>query len=303
MNRRRFLKSTGLTLAALAFLDAVSEAKALGLLDDDFKIKMLNENTGIFIAQGGTILFQLGKSGPVIVDDQFPPYAKMLIKELSKKTSLPYQLLINTHHHADHTAGNIAFKDIVPHILAHQNSKLNQENSSIAKGNQNEQLLPDRTYEKVWCEKIGNEKICLKYFGPAHTNGDSVVFFQSSNIVHVGDLVFNKMHPFIDKPYGASIKNWQLVLENILKSTNKKTKIICGHAAEGSDVIITREEVRNFKNYLSTLYNFVENEVTQHKTREEIIANKVLPGFENWNNKFIENCLDSAYTEVTENYK
>ncbi|MBS1762964.1 MAG: MBL fold metallo-hydrolase [Bacteroidetes bacterium] len=303
MNRRRFLKSTGLTLAALAFLDAVSEAKALGLLDDDFKIKMLNENTGIFIAQGGTILFQLGKSGPVIVDDQFPPYAKMLIKELSKKTSLPYQLLINTHHHADHTAGNIAFKDIVPHILAHQNSKLNQENSSIAKGNQNEQLLPDRTYEKVWCEKIGNEKICLKYFGPAHTNGDSVVFFQSSNIVHVGDLVFNKMHPFIDKPYGASIKNWQLVLDNILKSTNKKTKIICGHAAEGSDVIITREEVRNFKNYLSTLYNFVENEVTQHKTREEIIANKVLPGFENWNNKFIENCLDSAYTEVTENYK
>lgn len=303
MNRRRFLKSTGLTLAALAFLDAVSEAKALGLLDDDFKIKMLNENTGIFIAQGGTILFQLGKSGPVIVDDQFPPYAKMLIKELSKKTSLPYQLLINTHHHADHTAGNIAFKDIVPHILAHQNSKLNQENSSIAKGNQNEQLLPDRTYEKVWCEKIGNEKICLKYFGPAHTNGDSVVFFQSSNIVHVGDLVFNKMHPFIDKPYGASIKNWQLVLDNILKSTNKKTKIICGHAAEGSDVIITREDVRNFKNYLSTLYNFVENEVTQHKTREEIIANKVLPGFENWNNKFIENCLDSAYTEVTENYK
>lgn len=303
MNRRRFLKSTGLTLAALAFLDAVSEAKALGLLDDDFKIKMLNENTGIFIAQGGTILFQLGKSGPVIVDDQFPPYAKMLIKELSKKTSLPYQLLINTHHHADHTAGNIAFKDIVPHILAHQNSKLNQKNSSIAKGNQNEQLLPDRTYEKVWCEKIGNEKICLKYFGPAHTNGDSVVLFQSSNIVHVGDLVFNKMHPFIDKPYGASIKNWQLVLENILKSTNKKTKIICGHAAEGSDVIITREEVRNFKNYLSTLYNFVENEVTQHKTREEIIANKVLPGFENWNNKFIENCLDSAYTEVTENYK
>lgn len=303
MNRRRFLKSTGLTLAALAFLDAVSEAKALGILDDDFKIKMLNENTGIFIAQGGTILFQLGKSGPVIVDDQFPPYAKMLIKELSKKTSLPYQLLINTHHHADHTAGNIAFKDIVPHILAHQNSKLNQENSSIAKGNQNEQLLPDRTYEKVWCEKIGNEKICLKYFGPAHTNGDSVVFFQSSNIVHVGDLVFNKMHPFIDKPYGASIKNWQLVLDNILKSTNKKTKIICGHAAEGSDVIITREEVRNFKNYLSTLYNFVENEVTQHKTREEIIANKVLPGFENWNNKFIENCLDSAYTEITENYK
>ena len=303
MNRRRFLKSTGLTLAALAFLDAVSEAKALGLLDDDFKIKMLNENTGIFIAQGGTILFQLGKTGPVIVDDQFPPYAKMLIKELSKKTSLPYQLLINTHHHADHTAGNIAFKDIVPHILAHQNSKLNQENSSIAKGNQNEQLLPDRTYEKVWCEKIGNEKICLKYFGPAHTNGDSVVFFQSSNIVHVGDLVFNKMHPFIDKPYGASIKNWLLVLDNILKSTNKKTKIICGHAAEGSDVIITREEVRNFKNYLSTLYNFVENEVTQHKTREEIIANKVLPGFENWNNKFIENCLDSAYTEVTENYK
>ncbi len=303
MNRRRFLKSTGLTLAALAFLDAVSEAKALGLLDDDFKIKMLNENTGIFIAQGGTILFQLGKSGPVIVDDQFPPYAKMLIKELSKKTSLPYQLLINTHHHADHTAGNIAFKDIVPHILAHQNSKLNQENSSIAKGNQNEQLLPDRTYEKVWCEKIGNEKICLKYFGPAHTNGDSVVFFQSSNIVHVGDLVFNKMHPFIDKPYGASIKNWQLVLDSILKSTNKKTKIICGHAAEGSDVIITREEIRNFKNYLSTLYNFVENEVTQHKTREEIIANKVLPGFENWNNKFIENCLDSAYTEITENYK
>lgn len=300
MERRSFLRNTGLTLAALTFFSSKNWAT---MLSDEFKIKMLNKNTGIFLEKGGTILFQLGSDGPVIVDAQFPDSAAHLIKNIKEKTNTPFKLLINTHHHADHTSGNIDFKDLVPTVLAHENSLKNQRNVSIVQKNEDKQLLPNLTYKEDWSQKIGNEKINLKYFGPAHTNGDSVVYFKSSNIVHVGDLVFNRMHLYIDKPYGANISNWTSVLDNILKTTDKNTTIICGHAAEGYEVIITKDDIIAFRNYLSSLLTLVKGAIEDRKTREEILSFTEIPGSPSWKSGDIKRGLDAAYTELTESYK
>ena len=114
MLRRSFLQNTALTFGALT----LSQQKIFSsFFQQAWKITMLTDDIGIFTERGGTIVFLLSKKGIVVVDSQFPDTSKHLIDELKKKSEKPFSLLINTHHHGDHTAGNIAFKELVPHVL------------------------------------------------------------------------------------------------------------------------------------------------------------------------------------------
>ena len=108
MQRRSFLRNTSFSAALLAL--SPKELLANFLQQPTFKITMLRNDVGIFTERGGTIAFHLSKKGIVVVDSQFAEPAKHVIDELKKKSEKPFSLLINTHHHADHTSGNIAFK-------------------------------------------------------------------------------------------------------------------------------------------------------------------------------------------------
>lgn len=269
------------------------------LADPAWKITMLTDDIGIFTEKGGTILFYLSADGIVVVDSQFPDTAPHLIDELKKKSDKPFRLLINTHHHGDHSSGNVAFKGLVQHVLAHENSKANQERVAKEKKNEDQQLYPDQTYGTTWCEPIGKEEICLHYFGAGHTNGDSFVQFKKANIVHVGDLMFNRRHPFIDKTAGASISNWIVALEKATKTFSKKTRYVCGHAAEGYDVIVKADDLKLFGDYLGMLLQFVEGEIKSGKSKDEIIKATSIPGVTEWKGDGIERPLTAAYIELT----
>ena len=297
MHRRNFIRNSSIVLASLALFSNKSLAQLLA--DPSWKITMLTDDIGIFTEKGGTILFMLSKEGIVVVDSQFPDTAPHLIDELKKNAELPFSLLINTHHHGDHSSGNIAFKGLVTHVLAHANSKANQERVAKEKKNEDQQLYPDQTYTDTWCEKIGKEEICLQYFGAAHTNGDSLVQFKNSNIVHVGDLVFNRRHPYVDKSSGASISNWIILLDKAYNTFDSKTKFVCGHAADGYDVIVTREDLKQFGNYLGKVLDFTASEIKAGKTKEDIIKATEIPGATDWRGAGIERPLGAAYDELT----
>lgn len=297
MQRRSFLRNTGLTLASLALLNKDSLAAFLN--DPAWKIKMLTDDIGIFTEKGGTIAFYLSKEGPVVIDTQFPDSAQHLIDELKRKTENPFRLLINTHHHGDHTAGNIAFKDLVPHVLAHANSKANQERVAKEQKKEDKQLYPDQTYTDTWSEKIGKEKICLYYYGAGHTNGDSLVHFTKADIVHMGDLVFNRRHPYIDKTAGADIGNWIKLLDKATTTFNKKTQYICGHAGEGYDIQLKADDLKAFGDYLGNVLKFTEAEIKAGKTKEEILKATEIPGSSEWKGAGIERPLGAAYIELT----
>jgi len=297
MQRRNFLRNTSLTLASLAFLS--NKTLAQFLADPAWKIKMLNDTMGVFTEKGGTILFMIGKQGLVVVDSQFPEQSQHLIDELKKRSRLPFQLLINTHHHGDHTAGNISFKGLVPHVLAHENSKSNQEKVAKEKKIEDQQLYPDKTYATTLCQPVGKEKICMHYFGAAHTNGDSFVHFKKANIVHVGDLVFNRRHPFVDRPAGANIASWIKVLDKADKTFNDKTTFVCGHAGDGYDIVITKADIRAFSNYLSKVLLFTSEQIKAGKTKEEIVKATEIPGAPEWKGDGIERPLTAAYEELT----
>jgi glyoxylase-like metal-dependent hydrolase (beta-lactamase superfamily II) len=297
MQRRQFLQSTAITAGLLSL--SPKDLLATLFQQPAFKITMLSKDIGIFTERGGTIAFMLSKTGIVVVDAQFPEQSQHLIDELKKKSQQPFKLLINTHHHGDHTAGNISFKGMVAHVLAHANSKTNQENAAKQQKTEDKQLYPDQTYTDVWCEKVDKEKVCLYYFGAGHTNGDSFVHFQDDNIVHTGDLVFNRRHPFVDRTAGANIKSWIEVLDKAVKKFNKKTTFVFGHAGEGYNVTGTADDLKLFGEYLGNVLKFTEDGIKAGKTKEEIIKATEIPGSPQWKGDGIGRPLGAAYDELT----
>ena len=298
MQRRSFLRNTGLTLASLALLN--KEALASFLTDPAWKIKMLSDDFGIFNEKGGTIGFLLTKKGIVVVDAQFPDTAGHLIDELKKKNTKPFRYLINTHHHGDHTAGNIAFKGLAEHVIAHENSKANQLRvAGEQKMAADKFHAPDMTFgNEGWNTKVGKEKIMAHYFGAGHTNGDSMIHFQHANIVHMGDLVFNRRHPYIDKTAGANIANWIILLDKAIATFDTKTQFICGHVGAGYEVVAKADDLKAFGDYLGNVLKFTESEIRAGKTKEEILKATEIPGSPEWKGDGIERPLGAAYAEL-----
>ena len=297
MKRKQFIQASSLTLGALAFANTKSLA---WFFDDPWKIKMLRNDIGIFTEKGGTIGFMLSKKGIVVVDAEFPEQAQHLIAELKKRSEKPFKLLINTHHHGDHTSGNIAFKDVVPHVLAHANSKINQQNVAVKNKTEDKQLYPDKTFTDTWSDKVAKEKISLYYFGAAHTNGDAIIHFEHANIAHMGDLVFNRRYAFIDRSAGANIKSWLAVLDKTLAKFDNDTLFIFGHAFDPEKVTGNKEDLKAMQHYLSKLLEFVEGEIRSGKSKEEILKAKSIPGVTEWQGDGIERGLTAAYEELTE---
>src|SRR5580698_6317856 len=141
MERRHFLRTTALTAAGIAVLGKRSFAAVLA--DPAYQFKPLRNNVGMFAEQGGTIVWMINKEGIVVVDAEFPDQATHLIGLLKKQSDLPFEWLINTHHHGDHTSGNISFKGIVKNVAAHANSLTNQKNVAVAQKKEDVQLYPD----------------------------------------------------------------------------------------------------------------------------------------------------------------
>ena len=296
MQRRSFLRTSGLVIGS-GFV--FQQQLMAGLFQQPaYKIQMLRDDLGIFTERGGTIAFLLTKDGIVVVDSQFPEQSQHLIDELKKKSDKPFRLLINTHHHGDHTSGNISFKGLTQHVLAHSNSKLNQENVAKQQKTEDKQLYPDQIFGTVWSEKIGKEKITLYYYGPGHTNGDSLVHFEHNNVVHMGDLMFNRRYPFIDRTAGANIKNWISILETANKKFSKKTTFIFGHAHETASVTGGKEDLMLMKDFFEKLLTFTQAEIKAGKSKDDFLKNTAIPGVTEWKGDGIQRPLGAAYDEV-----
>lgn len=266
--------------------------------EQGWKMTNLRGNVGIFTERGGTIGWMISPDGIVVIDAQFREQAEHLIGEIRTRSLLKVDILFNTHHHGDHTSGNVAFKLLAGHIVAHENSKKNQEAAVQRRGNSMEQVYPDLTFANTFQRKIGNETIRAYYFGPAHTDGDIIIHFEKDNVVHVGDLVFNRRFPFIDKAAGASIENWISVLEKIRNQFDNDAIFIFGHAHEAYPVTGNKEDLKAMENYLSSLLNYMTREVNAGKSLDNLLKTKSIPGAEEWTGNGIERSINAAWEEL-----
>ena len=295
MNRRSFVRNAGFSFGALPLLG--SNWVIQFIQENPYKMKMLRNGVGIFTEKGGTIAYYISKKNIAVVDAEFPEQSKHLIDALQKDPGLPFEILINTHHHGDHTSGNISYKGIVPHVAAHTNSLLNQQRVAREKNTESEQLYPDITYGDTWEYNKMKENIKTYYYGPAHTNGDSIIFFPHANIAHVGDLVFNRRWAFVDRSSGASIKNWIVVLDKIQQEFDNDTLFVFGHAYDPEKVTGNKADIKAMQDYLKNLLAFVNSQIKAGKTKEEILKATAIPGVTEWQGDGISRGLEAAYEE------
>ena len=307
-DRRQFLQNSALGLAGLylsgtAFSSCSPKTsyKTLSAIPVDaaYQMKHLRGRVGYFTEKGGTIAWMIDGKNAAVVDTQFPEQIDHLLAEAIKMTDDRFDAVFNTHHHADHTSGNIRFKDKASKVIAHINSQSNQKMAAEQKGKLQEVLLPDTTFSDQYSIKIGAENISCQYFGAAHTNGDAIIHFEDSNVAHIGDLVFNRRFPYIDKGAGASIRGWISVHDALLRYLANDTLVICGHAGQGYDVVIGKDDIRAFQHYLSQLLIFAEKNIAKGVTLDELKKNTtVIPGAEQWQGDGIARSLDAAYMEL-----
>ncbi|MGC4038770.1 MAG: MBL fold metallo-hydrolase [Chitinophagaceae bacterium] len=297
MLRRDFLRTSAFSIGALSL---AQQSILKTFIDDPWKIKMLTDDFGVFTEKGGTILFYFSKEGIVVVDSEFPEQSQHLITELKKRNDKPFHLLVNTHHHMDHTSGNISFKGLTDRVLAHENSKKNQERVAKEQKNEDQQLYPNNTFGQVWQERVGKEKMTLHYFGPAHTDGDALIHFEHADIVHMGDLINNRRYPYIDQTAGASIKGWIDVLDKTIKKFSNKTTFVFGHASDGFEVYGKKDDIRAMKDYFEKLVAFTQQEIKAGKTQEEFLKNTSIPGVTEWVGQGIERSLSAAWVEFSQ---
>lgn len=297
MQRRIFLQGTGLSLGLLAF--SSNRALANIFIQQAYKFTLLRNDVGIFTEQGGTIAWLSNKSGMAVVDTQFVDPATHLIAELKKISSKPLDYLINTHHHGDHTGGNIAFKGMAEKVVGHANCFTNHQKTAAAQKSEDKQLFADTVFQEHWKAKVGSEHIQAHYFGAGHTNGDIIVHFEDANIAHMGDLMFNKRFPFIDRPGGANIQSWINVLDKTVSKFDKDTLFIFGHSADPTKVTGGKEELKAMQNYLEKLLLFVKNEMKAGKSKEDILKAQSIPGAEDFQGQGIQRSLTAAFEELS----
>ena len=282
--RRQFLETSSLA-ASFGLTVRGALAQAPPAVTGTFT--PLRRNTGYFAGRGGTIGWLIAPDGLVVVDTQFPDTAQQCLDGIKTRSARPIDLLVNTHHHGDHTGGNAVFKPHVGGILAHANVPGLQQKAAAAPPPAGQPPPPaptvaDKTYEKEWEQTIGDETLRLKYYGPAHTGGDSVVTFVTANVVHMGDLMFNKRHPFIDRPSGASIGNWVSVLESTVKDHEKDTIYIFGHAKDALPVTGDQDYLLEMRNYLTAVLDITRKAIADGKSRDETVKLGPLPKFEDY---------------------
>ena len=276
------------------------------------KFTPIRRNVGYYMGRGGTIGYLIDKGAVVVVDSQFPDSAKACLDGLQERSkNHGVDLLINSHHHGDHTGGNIAFKGVAKRILAHERAVELQKQVAAQPGRAGappppEPVFADRTFTDTWREQLGDEWIAGKFYGRAHTSGDITVTFERANVVHMGDLMFNRRHPVVDRPAGALMKNHIVVLETIAKDHNNDTTYIFGHAGNRPapetgmyPVIGGRAELMYFRDYLTALLAYVQEQIKAGKPRDEVAAIRTpLPKFETHGN-LTAAILGAAYDELS----
>ena len=297
MNRRQFVQRTALGIGAASVVNHPLFARLLA--DEPYKMKTVRDGVGVFTEKGGTIAYLPTKEGWVVVDAQFPAQAQHLVDALKKTRDQPFHLLLNTHHHGDHSAGNIAFKGLVGHVVAHENSLKNQRTVAEKAKTEDQQLYPDVTFTAGWKQKVGAERLRAYHFGPGHTNGDVVVHFEHANVAHMGDLVFNRRYPFVDRGAGANVQSWIAGLDKTLKTFDNNTIFVFGHAFDPEKITGTKEDIKAFQDYLEKLLVFVGREIKAGKSKEEVIKATAVPGVTEWQGDGIARSLQAAYEELS----
>ena len=232
--------------------------------------------------RGGNVGVCAGPDGVWIIDTQFADMAPKLqaaVRELSKE---PLRFVINTHWHGDHTGGNESFGALAP-LVAHARVRGRMAQGRAGQAPAPAGALPSVTFEDGLRMYANGEDIEVRHVGPAHTDGDSIVWFHTSNAVHLGDLFFNGRFPFVDLDSGGSVRGLTAAVADLLALLPEDVRIVPGHGP-----LAGKAELREYHAMLVDCQALVAAAHAQKKDAATMKQEKLLARYARWNWEFID---------------
>lgn len=254
---------------------------------DDVKIKTTKVAGNIYMLEGsgGNIGVSAGPDGILIIDDQFAPLAKQIRTALKGIQMGELKFVLNTHFHGDHTGGNVEFGPEAP-IIAHDNVRARLSSEQTVLGRVNPPLpkegLPVITFDKSLSIHFNGEEIKVIHYPHSHTDGDSVIFFTKSNVVHMGDLFFAGRFPFVDVGSGGNVLGLTNSIAALIDQVPADAKIIPGHGPLSS-----HEDLKQYHGMLMGTTAVVQDKLATGKTLEQIKAEGLPDEWKAWGSGFI----------------
>jgi glyoxylase-like metal-dependent hydrolase (beta-lactamase superfamily II) len=247
-------------LSTLTLLSFSLIACAQGRFDGvEITVEPIRDNVYMLTGAGGNIGISTGEDGVFMIDDQFAPLSEKIKKAIQTVSDQPIKFLVNTHFHGDHTGGNTNFANTGAMIVAHDNVRKRLSENKDATG------LPVITFSEDATFYMNGNDIFITHVHHAHTDGDALVYFAQSNILHTGDTFFNGRFPFIDINRGGSIDGDIAAAKKGLMLINDATKIIPGHGK-----LATKADYQKYYNMLVEIRKNVKQAMDQGKTEAEI---------------------------------
>ena len=274
----------------------------------NIRVQKVRDSIFMLTGKGGNIGLCIGTDGTFLIDNQFAESTSNILNAVSNLTMNPVQFLVNTHHHGDHTGGNKNMREAGVTVFAHTNvrkrlfaeheakqlkeieANLEKKLQKAKEDGQNpteqelererfvkeqalssidEKMLPMITFEDDLTFNYNDQEIMVFHVHNAHTDGDVLVYFTQSNVLHTGDAFVKDRYPFIDAANGGSFEGYIEGLEKILMLIDDETLIIPGHGS-----IAKLADVR----YTKSMMDFVTNSVAYHrvekKTEDQVAAMK-----------------------------
>lgn len=298
------MRQRATVVCAVLFAIAIAVAQDEDLSKVQIKVTKVSGSVYMLQGAGGNIGASVGEDGIVVVDDQYAPLAEKIQAALKGVTDKPVRFIINTHYHGDHTGGNAFFQKQAP-VIAQDNVRKRLEAGGPA-GNLGsismdhkpapKEALPILTFDHDVTVHLNGEDIRALHFPSGHTDGDSIIFFPKSNVVHMGDDFVRYGFPFIDLAAGGSVEGMIAAMEEVVPKLPADVKVIPGHGD-----IADLDDVRTYTKMLIDTRAVVEKGIQQNKTLDQLKQEKVLEPWKKYSGDFVSSdaFIETLYNDLT----
>ena len=288
-------------LLIVSLLFAVSASAQTDFSKVQMKATKVAGNVYMLEGAGGNIGVSVGDDGLLIVDDQFAPLADKIRAALKGIADKKLHFILNTHWHGDHTGGNVAFGPEAT-IIAHDNvrKRLSTEQKSAVFNSTTppspKEALPVITFDQTLTVHFNGEDIRAIHYPHGHTDGDSVIFFSASNVVHLGDDFFAGRFPFVDLESGGSVEGLIKNIGELITKIPNDAKLIPGHGP-----ISTLDDLKSYHRMLQQTTEIVRGKIKAGKTLDQIKSEGLPAEWAPWGTGFIktDRWVETIYRSLT----
>jgi cyclase len=249
------------------------------------KASRVGGNVHMLEGSGGNIGVSVGADGLLIIDDQFAPLAEKIRAALKELNQGKLKFILNTHWHGDHTGGNASFGPEAP-IVAHTNVRKRLESGSTIPGRtvqpSPKEALPVITFDQSLSIHFNGEEIRVMHYPSGHTDGDSIIYFTTSNVIHMGDDFFAGKFPFVDLASGGSVEGLTKNIQDVIARLPANVKIIPGHGP-----ISSLDDLKQYHQMLVETTAIVRQQKDAGKDVKQIQAQGLPEKYKEWGTGYV----------------